>query len=96
MGTGVKVPVPYERRKLMLEFDRATKTLIAHKLPRRVKSTVYEENDMYTSYRDYLKNDLKQDIEDYVIAGLNEVKGVDIFGLGDVQVVESEDSTKYM
>lgn len=93
MGTGVKVPVPYERRKLMLEFDRATKTLIAHKLPRRVKSTVYEENDMYTSYRDYLKNDLKQDIEDYVIAGLNEVKGVDIFGLGDVQVVESEDST---
>lgn len=85
MGTGVKVPVPYERRKLMLEFDRATKTLIAHKLPRRVKSTVYEENDMYTSYRDYLKNDLKQDIEDYVIAGLNEVKGVDIFGLGDVQ-----------
>lgn len=93
MGTGVKALVPCERRKLMLEFDKSAKTLIAHKLPRQKKPTVYEENDMYTSYKDYLKNDLKQDIEDYVIAGLNEVKGVDIFGLGDVQVVESEDST---
>ena len=52
MGTGVKAPVPCERRKLMLEFDKSAKTLIAHKLPRQEKPTVYEENDMYTSYKD--------------------------------------------
>lgn len=76
----------------MLEFDEKTLTLTAYQVPRKKKSTVYEESDMYVSYQDYLNNKLEGDIQEYVIGALNDIFKGPRFKVRDIYIKESDDS----
>mgnify|MGYP001056605049 FL=1 len=83
----------------MFDYDSEKKLLTVSKIPIAARSTVYEETDMYKSYKQYRDVGLEADIRDILLPKLNEIlnptgnRNLDLLWIDKVEVKYDNTST---